>query len=60
MFWGCFADSGTGALECVCGIMKSGDYQGILERNVSQSVVKLRLRRTSWVFQGGWLQYHAP
>ena len=51
MFWGCFAASGTGCLECVPGIMKSEDYQGILERNVSQSVMKLRLRRSSWVFQ---------
>ncbi|KAL0197907.1 hypothetical protein M9458_006447, partial [Cirrhinus mrigala] len=26
MFWGCFAASGTGCLDCVNGIMKSDDY----------------------------------
>ncbi len=30
MFWGCFAASGTGCLDCVNGIMKSDDYQRIL------------------------------
>ncbi len=30
MFWGCFAASGTGFLDCVNGIMKSDDYQRIL------------------------------
>ena len=34
MFWGCFAASGTGCLDCVHGIMKSEDYQRILECNV--------------------------
>ena len=33
MFWGCFAASGTGCLDCVHGIMNSEDYQIILERN---------------------------
>ena len=51
MFWGCFAASGTGCLECVQGKMKSDDYQGILERNVLPSVRKLGLSRRSWVFQ---------
>ena len=49
MFWGCCAASGTGRLECVHGIMKSGDYQGILECNVQPSVRKLGLRRRSRV-----------
>jgi hypothetical protein len=40
-FWGCFA--GTGSLERVHGIMKSGEYQGILEHNVRPSVRKLGL-----------------
>ena len=51
MFWGCCATSGTGCLECVHGIMKSGDYQGILEHNVQPSVRKLGLHRRSWVLQ---------
>ena len=52
MFWGCCAASGTGCLECVHGIMKSGDYQGgILERNVQPSVRKLGLWHTSWALQ---------
>ena len=29
MFWGCFAASGTGCLDCVHGIMKSEDYQRV-------------------------------
>ena len=51
MFWGCCAASVTGCLECLHGIMKSGDYQGILERNVQPIVRKLGLRRRSWVLQ---------
>ena len=51
MFWGCFFASGTGCLDCVNGIMKSEDYQRILERNVGPSVRKLGLRQRSWVFQ---------
>ena len=43
--------SGTGCLERVHGIMKSGDYQGILERNVQPSVRKLGLHQRSWVLQ---------
>ena len=49
MFWGCCAASGC--LECVHGIMKSGDYQGILEHNVQPSVRKLGIRRRTWVLQ---------
>ncbi len=51
MFWGCFAASGTGCIDCVQGIMKSGDYQKILAHNVGPSVRKLGLRQRSWVFQ---------
>uniref|UniRef100_A0A8C4RGC3 Transposase n=1 Tax=Erpetoichthys calabaricus TaxID=27687 RepID=A0A8C4RGC3_ERPCA len=51
MFWGCFAASGTGCLDCVQGIMKSEDYQKILGCNVGPSVRKLGLRQRSWVFQ---------
>ena len=52
MFWGSCAASGTGCLECVHGIIKSGDSQGgILERNVQPSVRKLDLCRMSWVLQ---------
>uniref|UniRef100_A0A8C5PHJ1 Transposase n=1 Tax=Leptobrachium leishanense TaxID=445787 RepID=A0A8C5PHJ1_9ANUR len=51
MFWGCFAASGTGCLECVQGIMKSEDYQRILGLTVEPSVRKLGLRLISWVFQ---------
>ena len=51
MFWGCCAASGSGCLECVHGIMKSGDYQGILERNVQPSVRKLGFRGRSRVLQ---------
>ncbi len=45
MFWGCFAASGTGCLDCVKCIMKSDDYQRILGRNVVASVRKLRLHQ---------------
>lgn len=51
MLWGCFAASGTGGLDRITGIMKSEDYQGILERNVLPSVRTLGLRRRSWVLQ---------
>ena len=51
MFWGCFAASGTGCLDFVYGIMKSEDYQIMLERNVGPSVRKLGFRQRSWVFQ---------
>ncbi|KAF7641621.1 hypothetical protein LDENG_00275940 [Lucifuga dentata] len=47
MFWGCFAASGTGCLESVRGIMKSENYQGILERNILPTVTKLHLCRSS-------------
>ncbi len=46
MFWGYFAASGTGCLDCVNGIMNSDDYQNILGRNVvwpvSESCVSTR------------------
>ena len=51
MFWGYCAASGTECFECVHGIVKSGDYQGILECNVQPSIRKLGLRRRSWIFQ---------
>ncbi len=51
MFWGCFAASGTGCLDCVNDIMKSDDYQRILGHNIAASVRKLRLHQRSWVFQ---------
>lgn len=51
LLWGCFAASGTGGLDCITGIMKSENYQEILERNVLPSVRKLGLSRRSWVFQ---------
>ena len=50
MFWGYFAASGTRCHNCVHGILKSEDYQLILERNVGPSVRKLGLRQRSWVF----------
>ncbi|CAJ0962494.1 unnamed protein product [Ranitomeya imitator] len=43
MFWGFFAASGTGLLYHVHGIMKSEDYQQILQHNVGSSVRKLGL-----------------
>ena len=51
MFWGCFAASGTGCLDSVQGVKKSGDYQNVLGRNVGCSVRKLGLRQRSWVLQ---------
>ena len=51
MFWGCLAASGTGCIDCVHGIMKSGNYQKIFARNVGPSVRKLDLHQRSWVFQ---------
>ncbi len=51
MFWGYFAASGTGCLDCVNGIMESHDYQRSFGRNVVASVRKLRLHQKSWVFQ---------
>ena len=51
MFWGCCAASGTGFLECVHGIMKSGECQIILECHVQPIVTKMGLCRRSWVLQ---------
>ena len=50
MFWGCFESSGTGNLQRVDGIMNSIKYQEILQQNVMQSVLKLKLGR-HWTFQ---------
>ena len=36
MFWGCFAASGTGCIDCVQGNMKSVDYQNYMACNVFQ------------------------
>ena len=44
MFRGGFAASGTGCIDCVQGIMKSGDCQKILARNIGPRVRKLGLR----------------
>ncbi|KAL0166161.1 hypothetical protein M9458_038005, partial [Cirrhinus mrigala] len=41
MFWGCFAASGTGCLDCVNDIMKSDDYQRILGHNIVASIMGL-------------------
>ena len=51
MLWGCFAASGTGGIECIKGMMKSEDRQGILEWNVLHIVRKLGLRQRFWGFQ---------
>lgn len=51
MLWGCFAASGTGGLGHITGIMKSENYQEILEWNVLPSVRKLGLSQRSWVPQ---------
>ena len=51
MLWGCFAASGTGGLDRITGIIKSENYQEILERNILLSVRKLGLSRRSWVLQ---------
>ena len=51
MLWCCFAASGTGGLDLITGIMKSENYQEILERNVLPSVTKYGLSRRSWVLQ---------
>ena len=39
MLWGCFAASGTGGLDRITGIMKSENYQEILEWNVRPNLV---------------------
>ena len=44
MLWGCSAASVTGGIECIKEMMKSEDYQGILERNVLPSIRELGLR----------------
>ena len=51
MLLGCFAASGTGGLDRVTGIIKSENYQEILEQNVLSSVRKLGFSWRSWVLQ---------
>lgn len=41
VLWGRFAASGSGGTECIKGMMKSEDYQGVLEQNVLPSVREL-------------------
>ena len=50
MLWGCVASAGTGNLVKVEGRMDSSQYQQILENNVQESVMKLKLRR-GWILQ---------
>ena len=57
MFWGCFAASGTGCLDCVNGIIKY-DYWRILGCTVVASVRKLHLHQRSWVLAGQWPKTH--
>ena len=45
MLWGCVASTGTGNLVKVEGHMNSSQYQQILDKNVQESVTKLKLRR---------------
>lgn len=47
MLWGCFAASGTAGLGRITGIMKTENFQEILERDVLPSVRKLDLSRRS-------------
>lgn len=49
MLWGCVAVCSTRGL--ITGIMKSENYQEVLQRNVLPSVRKLGLSRRSWVLQ---------
>ncbi|KAG2461018.1 TCB1 transposase, partial [Polypterus senegalus] len=54
MFWGCFAASGTGCLESVQvrikGKMTAAMYRDILDENLLQSALDLRLERR-FIFQ---------
>lgn len=43
MLWDCFSASGSGDFNHITGILKSEDYQGILEQKVVPSVRKLGL-----------------
>ena len=49
MLWGSVASTGTGNLVKVDGHMNSSQYQQILDKNVQESVTKLKLRRC-WIF----------
>ena len=48
MLWGCVASTGTGNLVKVEGHMNSSQYQQILDKNVQESVTKLKLCR-GWI-----------
>lgn len=50
MVWGCMASNGAGRMEFVQGIMDQYKYQGILNRNLKQSVTDLGLGRR-FIFQ---------
>ena len=50
MVWACFAGSGPGQMEIINGKMDSQVYQNILQKNLKQSVKKLRLKR-GWILQ---------
>lgn len=43
MFWGCFAASGTGCLERVCGIMNTQAFWRAKSDPVSESWVSIRI-----------------
>ena len=45
MLWGCMASTGTGNLVKVEGHMYSSQYQQIFDKNVQESVTKLKLHR---------------
>jgi transposase len=50
MLWGCFSSNGTDNLVRIHGDMTKESYMDILEQNIRQSVLKLRLGRR-WIFQ---------
>jgi len=50
LMWGCMAASGVGNFEFIDGIMDKYVYQGLLERNLKESVQKLHLGRR-FIFQ---------
>lgn len=47
---GCFAASYTRRLDHITGIMKYGNEQEVLEKNVLPRVINLGLSKRSWVF----------
>ena len=50
MCWGCFSTSGVGNLVFIDGNMPGEMYRDILEKNLLQSVKKLKMKK-DWVFQ---------